>query len=194
MARVNAFARVSNDAGREVSVGGRGASDSVRVWTNVATGAGEIAASFRAECVGRGLRSADRRRADIGDDRSAVFTLTLPDISGFPADRVSVRIVDSGEAARRLLGFGAFLVTAREAFQLADGIADGSIEDGRAAVQASRARVDRAAALIPPPAPVPRVILPGGADMAEATAALAWVRGDPERSAAFDAAKGGTRE
>lgn len=190
MARVNAFARVSNDAGREVSVGGRGAADSVRGWFNVATGAGEVSATLRAECVGQGLRSADRRRKDVGDDRAAVFTLTLPDVTAFPADRVSVRLVDSGEAARRLLGFGAFLVTMREAVHLADGIASGDVADGRAAAADARARVDRAAKLVPPPPPLPRVVLPGGADMAEAVAALAWIRADAARSAAFDAERG----
>jgi hypothetical protein len=186
MSRVNAFARVSNSAGRQVSVGGRGAADSVRGWFNVATRAGEYAASFRAECVGAGLRAADRRRKGTGDDRAAVFTLTLPEAS----DAVSVRIVDPGESARKLLGFGAFLVTMREAVNLADGIASGETTDGAAAAAAARSRVDRAAALVPPPPPLPRVILPGGVEMSEALAALAWVNADPSRAAAFAADRG----
>jgi len=185
MARVNAFARVRNDAGREVSVGGRGAADSVSAWLNVATAAGEYGATVRAECVGPGLRSADRRRAG-SDERKARFTVRLPEASPW----VSVVLESHDEPARRLLGFGAFLITAREACQLADGIASGEITDGRTAAADARARVDRAAALVPNPAPLPRVTLPGGVDMGEALAALAFIRARPDLAAAFDSERG----
>jgi hypothetical protein len=98
--------------------------------------------------------------------------------------------VDPGESARKLLGFGAFLVTMREAVNLADGIASGETTDGAAAAAAARSRVDRAAALVPPPPPLPRVILPGGVEMSEALAALAWINADPARAAAFAADRG----
>lgn len=190
MSRVNAFAKVRNDAGRSVSVGGRGASDRVSGWFNVDTAAGEISATLSAECVGRGLRSADRRRKSVGDDRAAVFTLTLPDIRGMPRpELVTVRIRDAEESARGLLGFGAALVAMREAFAVVDSVATGG--DTEAATVAAKRRTESAAALVPAVPPMPRVILPGGFDMTEAAAALAWVRSSPDRSAAFDAAREG---
>jgi hypothetical protein len=119
-----------------------------------------------------------------------VFTVTLPDLRAFARpELVEVRIRDAEESARGLLGFGAALVAMREACQLADGIASGEVSDGRVAAAAARGRVDRAAALIPDAPPLPQVTLPGGVDLAEATAALAWVRADSARSAAFDAAR-----
>jgi hypothetical protein len=187
MSRVNAFARVSNDAGRSVSVGGRGSADSVRAWLNVDTAAGEVSAELRAECIGPGLRSAERRRKD-GDGRRARFVLTLPNLRDFARpDLVSVEIRDAEESARRLLSFGAGLVAVREAFDLADGIAEGRSVDPEGA----KRRTANAAALIPEPPPLPKVDLPGGVTMAEALAALAWVRSDANRSAAFDSERGG---
>ena len=186
MARVNAFARIRNSAGREVSVGGRRAADMVWGWFNVATAGGDYAATLKAECIGRGLRAADRRRAG-SDDRIARFTLTLPE----PSPHCEIRIRDYAEPMRDLLGAGAFLVTMREAFQLADGIASGETTDGPAAADAARARIQRAADLVPPPpASFPRVVLPGGVEMTDALAALAWVTADPDRAAAFHAATG----
>lgn len=159
---------------------------------NVDTAAGEVGLTVRAECVGRGLRSADRRRKSVGDDRAAVFRVKLPDPATL-ADPSRVRVVleDANESARGLLGFGAFLVTVREALNLADGIAGGEITDGAAAAAASRDRVGKAAALADSlPVRLPSVTLPGGVDMAEALAAVAWIQADPERAAAFKLARG----
>lgn len=188
MSRVNAFARVRNDAGRSVSVGGRGSADSVSGWFNVDTAAGEVSCSLRAECAGHGLRSADRRRKSVGDGRRAVFTVTLPDLRAFARpELVEVRIRDAEESARGLLGFGAALVAMREAFAIVDSVASGG--DTEKAAAGARRRTESAAALVPTMPPLPRVTLPGGVDMAEAAAALAWVRADSARSAAFDAAR-----
>lgn len=193
MARVNAFARVSNDAGRSVSVGGRGSADSVRGWFNVDTAAGEISASVRAECVGHGLRSADRRRKSVGDGRAARFVFTLPNVRGFARpDLVTVELRDAEDAARGLLAFGAGLVAFREAVRVVDSLGDGT--DAAEAAAASRSRVARAAELVPEPPPLPRVILPGGVEMSEAVAAVAWIRADPARAAAFAADRKGARD
>lgn len=192
MSRVNAFARVSNDAGRSVSVGGRGSADSVRGWFNVDTAAGEVAASVRAECVGHGLRSADRRKKSIGDGRAARFVFTLPNVRGFARpDLVTVELRDAEDAARGLLAFGAGLVAFREAVRVVDSLGDGT--DAAEAAAASRSRVARAAELVPEPPPLPRVILPGGVEMSEAVAAVAWIRADPARAAAFEADRKGAR-
>lgn len=78
MSRVNVYAKVRSDSGREVGVGGRGAQDCVRVWLNTDNAKGEAALGVTAEVMGPGLRSKDRKRKD-GDGRRSVFTVTLPD-------------------------------------------------------------------------------------------------------------------
>jgi hypothetical protein len=104
---------------------------------------------------------------------------------------VTVELRDAEDAARGLLAFGAGLVAFREAVRVVDSLGDGT--DAAEAAAASRSRVARAAELVPEPPPLPRVILPGGVEMSEAVAAVAWIRADPARAAAFAAEWKGAR-
>jgi hypothetical protein len=79
MGRVNVYAQITSDSGRSVSIGGRGANDSLRVKINTDNALQtDCALSVEASVLGPGLRSAERRRKD-SDKRRTEFAIRLPE-------------------------------------------------------------------------------------------------------------------
>lgn len=96
MSRVNVYMKAVNDAGRTVSMGGRGQSNSVHVLFNTDNAqASNVALSVSAMVRGSGLTSAERRKKD-GDQRRTLFRIELPEPSRLTAG-CEVQIEASGK-------------------------------------------------------------------------------------------------
>lgn len=163
MTRVNAFLEAGNDAGRRVSLGGRSCSDEVWAWLNTdnATKSG-CDMRARAEVVGPGLRSKDRKRKD-GDGRKSVFTVELPDQTD---DNCEVHICAHGERLRGLVAIGAMLCGVKATCDAAAGNTEQAI---RTVKQASKLLAECEAEATKN---LPTVYLPGGATLAHALACV----------------------
>jgi hypothetical protein len=163
MASVNAFLEAGN-ADRTVSVGGRSRSDSVWAWLNTDNASGSSAIRVEAEVCGQGLRSSDRRKKAIGDDRRSIFTVTLPERS----PDVEVHIQAAGAWASPLLAMGAALGCLKAAGEAASGEperAANTLQTIGEIMAGHEARLRD----------VPEVILPGGITLRRALAAVAAI-------------------
>ncbi len=166
MARVNAFLRAGNDNGREVSVGGRGRSDSV--WAKLNTdnaGGSDCGLYVSAEVCGTGVRYQERRLKSVGDGRRSVFTVTLPEAN----DHCTVNIECHGESLRQLATIGAALATVKGA---AD-VARGEKAQGIRTIRQARKLL---AEIESTPSDIPDVILPGGVTLRHALACVKIVQ------------------
>ncbi len=192
MARVNAFLRAGNDAGRDVSVGGRGRSD--RVWVLLNTdngGRSDCSLHVSAEVAGESaLGGAPRKLCDCGyrweagaweericpecntirqgiDTRKSVFTVELPEQSD---DFCEVEIQQHGARWDSLIRFGAALCGVKAAQEAAAGEQDQAVRTIEGARKILQELDENRGSL-------PRVTLPGGVDMAHALACVRIVQG-----------------
>jgi hypothetical protein len=163
MAFVNAFLEAGNEH-RRVSVGGRSRNNETWAWLNCATADGTRAVRVSAEVSGPGLTSQERRRVD-GDQRTATFTIELPE----PGEHVKVRIREKGAGLRDLAFIGAMLCGLKGAQQIAEGDADA----GLATIEKAGEIV---AGLEDDMANLPDVELPGGVSLKHALACVEYVR------------------
>ncbi len=163
MARVNAFLSAGN-GNRKVSIGGRSRSDSVWAWLNTDNASGSSGMRVRADVCGRGLRSSDRRKKAIGDDRRSVFAVTLPE----PSPDVEVHIQAAGAWASPLLAMGAAL----GALKAIGHVASGEPERAEATLQTIGEIMAGHEARL---RDVPEVFLPGGITLRHALAAVAAI-------------------
>jgi len=163
MCRVNAFLEAGNEAGRRVSVGGRGRSDSCWAWLNTDTAQGERALKVRAEVTG--TTSSRERRKPGSDTRTAHFTVELPE----PGDNVRVHIREAHAGMADLARIGAMLCGLKGAQQ----IAEGEEERGVATIEAAAEIV---AQLEEGLKNLPEVVLPGGVTLKHALACVEFVR------------------
>jgi len=163
MCRVNAFLEAGNEAGRRVSVGGRGRSDSCWAWLNTDTADGERAIKVRAEVCGT-VRSQDRRKPGT-DSRTAHFEIELPE----PGQHVKVRLREQGARMADLARIGAMLCGLKGAQQIAQG-------DEEAGVATIEKAAEIVAELETNLANLPDVELPGGVSLKHALACVEFVR------------------
>jgi hypothetical protein len=168
MGRVNAFVSAGNDAGREVSVGGRGGSAN-RVWAHLNTdnaGGSDCGLRVTAEVCGPGTESRERRLKSIGDGRRSRFVVTLPE----PSDYCAVHLQCHGDNIRELARIGAALATIKGAGDIANGEPAQGVKTIREA-RKLLAELDKTETHIP------NVILPGGATLKHALACVKIVQG-----------------
>src|SRR5258708_1770778 len=117
MSRVNAFLRAGND-NREVSLGGRGRSNSV--WAHLNTdnaGGSDCGLRVTAEVCGPGTEYRERRLKSIGDGRQSIFSVTLPEVN----DHCVVHLNCHGDGLRELARIGAALVGIKGAVEMTNG-------------------------------------------------------------------------
>jgi len=167
MARVNAFLRAGNDNGRQVSVGGRGRSDSV--WANINTdnaSHSDCGIKVSAEVCGPGVRYQERRLKSVGDGRTSVFTVELPDQCD---EFCRVEIQLAGEPLRELARIGAALCGVRGALQ----VAHGKKAEGIRTIEQAR---ELLAQVETTPTAIPNVNLPGGVTLKHALACVRIVQ------------------
>lgn len=169
MSRVNVFAEVSNDT-RRVSIGGRGSNDATTAWLNTDNAEGTVAIRVRAEVCGEGLRSKERRRKD-GDKRRSYFTVELPERDESGAPGCSVNVAVGNQSLKALAQIGCALVALKGACHDAKGEPE----------QAAKCFTFTAETLADLKADAEKALpytvnLPGGFTLAEATAAIRFVR------------------
>jgi len=161
MGRVNAFLKAGNDH-REISVGGRSASD--RVWARLNTDNCEqtdCCLYVSADVEGPGLRSAERRKKSVGDHRTSHFYIELPE----PSEACEVRIETAGGKMRELAYMGLLLCGVKAAQHAVNGevaVAEKILEVTREIVDDLENRMND----------VPNVLLPGGVTLRRALACV----------------------
>ena len=163
MSRSNVFIEVGHDAGRRVSVGGRGCANSGWAWLNTDNSTKhDCGIRVSAEVMGHGCASKERRKKD-GDQRCSNFTVELPDQTD---GNCEVTIVPHGQKLRELVWIGAALCGVKASIDDAHGKHDDAIKTVKAAAKIladCEAEAERS---------LPRVILPGGVTMAHALACV----------------------
>lgn len=163
MARVNAYLRAGNDNGRDVSVGGRGRSDSVWAMLNTDNAThSDCALKVSAEVTGPGLRSRERRLKSVGDGRRSVFTVELPRQCD---EYCEVKINLAGESLRELARIGAALCGVQGVLQASQGDKAGGIRT----IEQARELLAELESAKPE---FPNVTLPGGVTLKHALACV----------------------
>jgi len=163
MGRVNAFIKAGND-NREVSLGGRRSSNKVWAWLNTAHEGGESGMTVKAEVMGDGLNSADRKKKD-GDKRRVLFTVELPE----PSEHIKVFIEGNGYIMKQLALAGGVLCGMKAADEMMKGNFD-KAADILANTKEALAGLEESLH------DVPLVYLPGGVTLKHALACVEVVR------------------